>query len=227
MKKSWLLIGLLAAFATVSAWAQSDGGMTEVATFEATLSPSSENPPVTGVNLSGDATVSVHTTRDSAGVLTEAMVDFDIDLENETPLTLTAMHIHRAPQGENGPVVIDSEFGTALDLDAGSRNLFRQVTVTSMEGLEAIQDLLDTPGDFYLNVHSMANPDGVIRGQLRAEGSDDGTGEPGLGDMLSAEHGELAGKIDVLQENLERIARRLGVVPVTSVDNGGQDDDDQ
>jgi hypothetical protein len=74
--------------------------------------------------------------------------------------TVFAAHIHEAPEGEPGPVVVplfEGEFagtdevsGCATDLDKG-----------------LIKDIRQHPGDYYVNVHSMPGFEaGAVRGQL-------------------------------------------------------------
>lgn len=61
-----------------------------------------------------------------------------------------AAHIHAAPAGVNGPVIIDfggALSGTVVDADAASINPLNAM-------------------DFYVNIHTAANPGGAIRGQL-------------------------------------------------------------
>lgn len=66
----------------------------------------------------------------------------------------TAAHIHRAPPGENGPIVIP--------LPAGG-NVSGTVPITP----GGLSDLL--AGKWYVNVHSTAYPGGEVRGQLGIE----------------------------------------------------------
>lgn len=63
---------------------------------------------------------------------------------------ISAAHIHAAPAGVNGPVIIDfggALSGSVVDSDAASINP------------------LNAAG-FYVNIHTAANPGGAIRGQL-------------------------------------------------------------
>ena len=64
---------------------------------------------------------------------------------------LTAAHIHQAPVGEDGPVLIPID----------EKTLTGTVDVTA-EQVEALRS-----GDTYVNLHTEANPDGEIRGQLK------------------------------------------------------------
>ena len=72
-----------------------------------------------------------------------------------TNLTATMAHIHQAPAGENGGVVIPLEQsgkdGWAVPADA-------QLTAEQLKSFKA--------GDMYINVHSTAYPGGEIRGQI-------------------------------------------------------------
>ena len=69
--------------------------------------------------------------------------------------TATAAHIHEAPVGVAGPVVIN--LGAP---SSGERS--GCVDVTRALALE----ILKRPADYYVNVHNAAFPDGAVRGQL-------------------------------------------------------------
>lgn len=68
----------------------------------------------------------------------------------------TAAHIHEAPRGVNGPVVIHLTPPTS-----GSSS---GCTDTS---IPVVQRLLANPSGFYVNVHNAQYPGGAVRGQLR------------------------------------------------------------
>jgi hypothetical protein len=92
---------------------------------------------------------------------------------------VTAAHIHQGKEGENGPVIVtlfkaDNDTGTGRingQLVGGS------ITNDKLEGplagkavevdlIKAIQD-----GEAYVNVHTTDNPNGAIRGQIIAGGT--------------------------------------------------------
>ena len=75
---------------------------------------------------------------------------------------LTGSHIHAAPAGVNGPVIIDfssSLNGVTTDADA------------------ALITPVSAP-NFYVNLHNSAHPGGAIRGQLQYVGSVNAVPEP-------------------------------------------------
>lgn len=67
----------------------------------------------------------------------------------------TAAHIHKAPPTEAGPVVVPLE--APAD---GSSEACAEIT------RELAKDLIQSPGDYYVNVHNAAFPAGAVRGQL-------------------------------------------------------------
>jgi hypothetical protein len=107
-----------------------------------TLSGGEEVPPVT-TSASGTGGFTVGSDGSIEGKVTT------------TGITGTAAHIHMAPRGANGGVIVplaktgDNEWSTA----AGAR-------------LNEAQLAAYRSGGLYVNVHSAANPGGEIRAQL-------------------------------------------------------------
>lgn len=64
-------------------------------------------------------------------------------------------HIHEAPAGTNGPVVINLRAPTG-----GSSSACLNI------GRELALEILRTPEDYYVNVHNGPFPGGALRGQL-------------------------------------------------------------
>ena len=72
-----------------------------------------------------------------------------------TGIAGTMAHIHEAATGKNGPVVIPlTKNGDSYEVPAGAR-----LTEAQFASFKA--------GNFYVNVHTAANPSGEIRAQLK------------------------------------------------------------
>lgn len=87
-----------------------------------------------------------------AGTICPLFIDFE---EIAVP---TAAHIHEGGADVAGPVVVD------LFADPGSEN-FIENCLDSLD-TALLQDIVDNPADYYVNVHNADFPDGAIRGQL-------------------------------------------------------------
>jgi hypothetical protein len=80
-------------------------------------------------------------------------VCFGLQVANIAPAT--AAHVHFAPAGSNGPVVIPLPAPTSGS-SAGCVNADPTL----------VQNIINHPTDYYVNVHNAEYPGGAIRGQL-------------------------------------------------------------
>jgi hypothetical protein len=145
-------------------------------TFTAELSGGDEVPPV-DTNATGVATFqsNVNTLTYQLGVR---------DLNN-----ITAAHIHRGEDGENGKVVANLYNATAMPAGQNQSGLLSQGTISAsdlkgpLKG-HPLSDLIDIMSNdtAYVNVHTKDFPLGEIRGQVSSEGGgggDDTGGDTG------------------------------------------------
>ena len=112
------------------------------ADITATLTGAQEVPPVT-TSATGTAMITISGDRAVSGTLTTTGID------------AVAAHIHEAPSGKNGGVIVPFvKSGDKWTIPAGAKLTEPQ--------FKAFQD-----GNLYVNVHSAAHKDGEIRGQLK------------------------------------------------------------
>jgi hypothetical protein len=118
-------------------------------TYGAVLTGSQEVPPCSTYGF-GNATVTFDSARQNINVtITVANLG--------SPIILS--HIHEGPAGPAGPVVIGFV----------PPNTFTNNTMTgtfAVTDSALVQRILQTPGNFYVNVHTSACPSGAVRGQL-------------------------------------------------------------
>lgn len=119
------------------------------------LDGSQEVPPVT-TSASGEAIFQFNA---EAGTF---RMDLFVEGIALADLTASPVHIHAAPAGANGPVIVDFDaLGfTFVEVDGGIRLLAEDVTFPPAN----IADL--AAGNTYINVHTTAEMSGEIRGQL-------------------------------------------------------------
>ena len=116
--------------------------------FAAMLSGANEVPPVDSP-ATGQALLTL--SADMSELHYRLMVN---DLDGAT-----AAHIHEAPAGSNGPVIFPLFTGGPPPLEQGS-----PVSDTLAPTISQVAALV--AGDYYVNVHTPANPGGEIRGQV-------------------------------------------------------------
>jgi hypothetical protein len=128
--------------------------------FRAHLSGDGENPPVE-TSATGQATFQLNA---DGTAMTYRLIVANIE-------DVRFAHIHRAPAGSNGPVVVTLDGGPTRP--GRSQGVLAEGTITaaSLQGSLAGMTLADLvalidAGDAYVNVHTDAHPSGEIRGQV-------------------------------------------------------------
>ena len=117
-------------------------GTAHAADIKVTLSGANEVPPVT-TSATGSGTIMIGDDGSVSGSVTTSGVEG------------TAAHIHVGAAGENGPVIVPlTKSGDTYNVPAGAK-----LSKEQMDKFKA--------GDLYVNVHSAANPNGELRGQLK------------------------------------------------------------
>jgi len=117
-------------------------GLALAADVKVSLSGANEVPPVT-TSATGDGTITVADDGAVSGSVTTKGIQG------------TAAHIHAGAAGKNGPVVVPfTKDGDTYKAAAGAK-----LNPDQMKAFKA--------GELYFNVHSAANPNGEIRGQLK------------------------------------------------------------
>jgi hypothetical protein len=140
-RSPWVVVGV--AVILLAGCAKMKSGMSSGSKSSVTLSGSQEVPPVNSSGA-GSGTIQVAADKSVSGSVVT------------TGVAGTAAHIHQAPAGQNGPVIIPltKTNETTWTVPAGAR-----LTDAQYEAYRA--------GNLYVNVHSDANKGGEIRGQLK------------------------------------------------------------
>ncbi len=144
---------------------------TDKTEFQVNMLSSNETPPITGVSGDGVAKVSVYTARNSDGSVAGGAVVFDVDYRGfAAATTFSGLHIHDGAAGVAGNVTINTGLsGTnTVKTDTGSGNIYRLVTVAPGPGLNTLSTITQNPENAYINLHTTANPGGIVRSQLAA-----------------------------------------------------------
>jgi hypothetical protein len=96
-------------------------------------------------------------------VRTDGTIEFKTQINNKNHETFVAGHIHFAPVGVPGPVVVPLFVAPALPTSA--RHIKQSGVATPNAGTTG-GDLCQNPSAYYANYHTTAFPGGAIRGQL-------------------------------------------------------------
>lgn len=128
------------------------------ADFTAALSGAEQVPPV-----DTDANGTAAATLDDAGTTLTLSGSYTGLSSALQEVGGSAAHIHEAPRGENGPVVVPLTI-TPDETDPLSGTFSGTATVGEGEGQLAPETL--AANGYYINIHTVDNPDGELRGQI-------------------------------------------------------------
>jgi hypothetical protein len=90
-------------------------------------------------------------------------IEFKTQINNKAHETFVAGHIHQAPVGVAGPIVVPLFVAPAPPTSA--RHIKQSGVATPNAGTTGA-DLCANPSAYYVNYHTTAFPGGAIRGQL-------------------------------------------------------------
>jgi CHRD domain-containing protein len=170
MRRLGILMGILAMGVAGCGSKSSSTAPTNAPTvFTVSLNPANEVPPVTNAESSarGTAIITITTTKDASGAITAGTINFNVSLNSfpSSTTTLSAAHIHNGAAGVAAGVFVSAGL-TSGSIAVTNGNASFNLDVSSATA-DQINQILANPAGFYFNVHTPANPGGVMRGQLK------------------------------------------------------------
>lgn len=153
--------------------------------FRLDLETSNEKPnPISGPEASatGSGILTIRITRDPSNNIVSATADFNVSMVGfPAGTTITAAHIHPGDASNTGGILWNTGLTSgevALTNGAGSFSK-TNVTFPPNQDINQAAAIVSNPAGFYFNVHSSANPGGVLRAQMNNAGA---PGQPGEGE---------------------------------------------
>jgi hypothetical protein len=131
--------------------AKSDLGV--MCVLHAKLAAKNETPPTTSV-AKGHTLIKVRN---------DGTIEFKTHINNKNHETFVAGHIHQAPTGVAGPIVVP--LFVAPTPPTSARHIKQSGVATPNAGTTGAA-LCQNPSAYYVNYHTTAFPGGAIRGQL-------------------------------------------------------------
>lgn len=156
MRSAWFMMALVITTLAGCGGGSSTGGFTAEATYVVDLTTAAVVPAPNSSEATGGAAFIVYSDR----------IEYQVGAQFTGGVT--AVHIHQGAPGAQGPEVVTlfsstapistiGAFATGTMLDA---NLPQGVTLAALKSLFA-------SGNGYVDIHTAANPDGELRGQIR------------------------------------------------------------
>jgi hypothetical protein len=156
-RREVMSIAAITAAAVACGSGSSTGGLDVQTTYTFALTSGAEVPAPKPTTASGTAQLIVYPTS----------IDYKVSATSITGIT--ASHIHSGAPGVAGPIVVT--LYQATNPLTSANGVFASGTITqSMPGSSITIDALKTllaSGNAYVDVHTTANPNGEIRGQVQ------------------------------------------------------------
>jgi uncharacterized protein (TIGR03437 family) len=136
--------------------------------FRAVLLPSNEIPALNNASR-GVADILASAVRDSSGNIVSGTVDVLLRTTLPAANTITGLNLHNAPTGQAAPIALTT--GVTADnsrpLQSGADLIHIPIQIVTPADMAMLTSLLADPTRFYINVTSMDQPNGLMRGQLQ------------------------------------------------------------
>jgi hypothetical protein len=153
---------------------------TATSTYTLNLKPGNERPAaVTGAEAAatGTAVIKITLTKDAAFNIVSSSVDFDVQVANfPAGSAVNISHIHPGDLNSTGSILVNTGLVAGEVVLTNGAGSFHK-TLTNIDG-SVLQSIVSNPAAFYFNVHSSANPGGVLRAQMDNTGVVAGEAEP-------------------------------------------------
>ena len=151
---TFCLIAVCAIALAIPGVAPAKSGRGVMCVLHAKLTAAVETPPTT-------STAKGHTL---IKVRNNGTIEFKTQINNRNHETFVAGHIHQAPAGVPGPIVVP--LFVAPTPPTSARHIKQSGVATPNAGTTGAA-LCQNPSAYYVNYHTTAFPGGAIRGQLR------------------------------------------------------------
>jgi CHRD domain len=148
------LLALCAVALATPSVAPAKSGRGVMCVLHAKLTAADETPPTTSA-AKGHTLIKVRV---------DGTIEFKTQINNRNHETFIAGHVHQAPVGVAGPIVVPLFVPPAPPTNA--RHIKQSGVATPNAGTTGA-DLCQNPSAYYVNYHTTEFPKGAIRGQLR------------------------------------------------------------
>jgi hypothetical protein len=168
MNRVLVMLGIVIAASACSNSNSPTSPSANQAKFTVNMLASSEVPPISGAeaNAKGTAIITFDLGRDASGNLTSAASAFDVTLSGlPSTSVVNIAHIHPGRAGANGSVLVNTTLAPGqVTLSSAGAGQFTKTNINVP--VDQAQSIMADPSAYYFNVHTAANPGGVMRGQL-------------------------------------------------------------
>ena len=146
-------------------------------TLQAPLSSANELH-ATSASATAPAALTIYTLLNADGSIAAGSLQADVDYRFSGATQFLGLYLQNAPAGQDGPAVL--QVAPDFHSDSGFGNSFTWTAPTLDTG--TLTSLMQNPDQWYLDLHTFADPSGAARAQLQSPA----TGPTGITAILSA-----------------------------------------
>lgn len=188
-----------------------------VLAFNPLLSPANQVPPVEGRSETGSATIRLLDTNALA---------FNLKVSNlDAGDSLTNAHIHSGNSDETGGVFI-TLVGQQAGIEFVGSNVSLEASGVITATVAEVTELTDPNNPFYVNIHSVQEPSGLLRGQLREVGNQPPTADAGADQTVTLGEGQTSTDVTLDGSGSSDADGTIATYTWTATTAGSPDPDD-